>query len=96
MLYVDNPLDRPVVLQSFCGNSVQVPAKVRNAQVADKFGWQVPKGVRVRQGEPDAVDPTDVVAGEAPSEEMIRPPQNKGDAEKLANELAGLGAPKGE
>ena len=87
MIFVTNPLDRPVVLRSFCGNSVQIPAKARNVGVADKFDWNPPAGIKVVQGDPDVVDPTDVVKGEEPSGDMIRPPADAAAAKKLEGEL---------
>jgi hypothetical protein len=87
MIFVSNPLDRPVVIRSFCGDSVQIPAKTRGVQVADKFGWQVPAGLLVEEGEKDSVDPTAIVKGEEQSGEMIRPPADPEAAKALEAKL---------
>lgn len=84
MLFVTNPLDRSVTLKSFCGDSVQVPAKTRGVGVADKFGWQVPAGVKVVEGPKDVVDPTEVVPSPEPPDEVIKPPRSSEDAKALS------------
>ena len=76
-LKVTNPFDHAVDLHSFCGDSVHVPARARGVPVADKFGWDVPKGIRVVQGDPDTVDPTKIVKGRMHDEHRkLRPPKD--------------------
>jgi len=46
-MIISNPKDHAIVLKSFDGDSVHVPAKAMRVRVADKFGWHVPNHVRV-------------------------------------------------
>ena len=61
-----NNLDRQIQLRSFDGDSVYIGPKAKGAQVAQKFSWQIPDGVRWVDDGPDVIDPTKIVKGLTP------------------------------
>ena len=86
-MIVSNPKDHAVVLKSHDGDSVHVPAKAIRAKIADKFGWHVPRFVRVhppKPGDPvETIDPTTIVPSKAIPQPLIRPPQTIEEALRI-------------
>lgn len=78
-ILVYNPKDHAVVLESFDGDSVSIPPKVRGVQVANKFNWKVPTFIKVVPAGDEAVDPTTIVPSPPLPEPVTKPPKS-GDA----------------
>lgn len=87
-IFVSNPKDHPVILRSYDGDSVHVPAKVRKARVANKFAWHAPKFVRVEDGGPDKGD-IDKLVTTPPIVPAIRAPKSAAEAKALVSAMTG-------
>ena len=70
-----NPKDHPVHLKSFDGNSVFIAAKAKGVLVANKFNWQVPDFIRVKEAGEELKCPTSIVKGRVPVPAR-KPPRN--------------------
>jgi hypothetical protein len=65
-IQVWNPKDYSIHLKSFDGDSVLIPAKAHGVQVANKFNWQVPTFMRIKEVGSEIVCPTTIVKGRTP------------------------------
>jgi hypothetical protein len=64
--YITYAKNQTIHLRSFDGDSVAIHGPCRDVSVAQKFLWQVPEGVRVRDAGPDEVDVCGIVEGKVP------------------------------
>jgi len=70
-----NPKDHPIYLKSFDGDSVFIAAKAKGVTVANKFNWQVPDFVKVKEDGEELKCPSIIVRGRIPVPAR-KPPRN--------------------
>ena len=65
-IQVWNPKDYPIHLKSFDGDTVFIAAKAKGVTVANKFNWQVPDFIKVKEVGEELQCPSTIVKGRVP------------------------------
>ena len=65
-IQVWNPKDHPIHLKSFDGDSIFIAAKAKGVAIANKFNWQIPSFVKVKEAGEETKCPTTIVKGRIP------------------------------
>lgn len=65
-ILVWNPTDRPIHLQSFDRDSVLIGPKAKGVEVSQKFNWNPPSELKIKDLGEDVIDPNKIVKGPMP------------------------------